>query len=537
VKKIVCFCLFFIVQVAYGLPDPVISLYFPITPKSTVYYGESLTIPVVLNYQYLRDSETWYIPSGVSLYPASGPCPSIPNDRGKYIVGVCTMNLVIPGNDLGTVLSGHLTFQAKGNERSRSWNQFYYTPSFWVLVIPHPLSLRQIPYQQATANLAFILPIKAYVNYYDENLRAGTQPQITVLPEEQDGLHYDAKQQSIVGSPSHTGVYWFHVAAQSTNSNTTAVDIRIDVAFNPKDKPVFKQSPIIQSVAPGARYSLNLMDLIEPQNGLIQSNPIVFQIQPEDNTPSWVSISSVNPTQLEADIPQDRAGGEILLTLVATSNTGGHSNPFRLKIPVAHDPNKQPIIQPFELEQAAGSRLYVDVGSHIFDPTQDLNLAVNLQGTEPQALWLHVSSNSPTVLEGLVPEEVVGQTYQLSLNASNTVGGSSKTIIVPLHIKTDKTYTPRFKTSPLILPIFYAHQRYFYDFMTNADVYPEYDEAPYDISFADGFKHPSWLHIEHNALLATDIPELEADLIIHLVIKNIPGGISEVFDLKLTVMK
>ena len=83
----------------------------------------------------------------------------------------------------------------------------------------------------------------------------------------------------------------------------------------------------------------------------------------------------------------------------------------------------------------------------------------------------------------------------------------------------------------------YPGQSFFYDFILNQDIYPEYEQFPYEISFAEGYEQPAWLHLENNKLSADLVPDITEKLItIKLEIKNRPGGKSKVIQLLLMVM-
>ena len=81
-------------------------------------------------------------------------------------------------------------------------------------------------------------------------------------------------------------------------------------------------------------------------------------------------------------------------------------------------------------------------------------------------------------------------------------------------------------------------QPYSYNFVENRDIYPEYEDAAYEIKFSEEHEHPTWLKLENNRLFAdplvpSDLDELSID--IQLVITNKPGGSSKVLPLFLVV--
>lgn len=541
-KKFVSLCAVFLVNTSYGTSDPIVTISFPNTPPTTVYYGETLRIPVQMTYEYLRKDKTWEVPIGTTLETVAGICPSIPYDGGTFWSGTCYMNIAIPGNELGALHGGNLYYHLKGKEgkwpNKHEWSRTFSSPAFFVKVIPHPLSMQLAGIQQATANLNFNFPLKTLVKYYDENARAGQPAQISVDSIEQDGIRYDPQSLSLVGVPKKIGTYHFKVGAKNVSGIAEPVDLSIQVAANPKDKPVFKKNPSIAYALSGGHYSLDLMNLIEPVVGFLKTNQLSFYIDEKTSHPDWLTISKEDPTILVGKVPEGMAGSEVQLTLIASSNTGGDSLPFLIKIPIAFDPTKKPVIEPFKFEQSAGDAVSFDIKPYINDPAHDPEIKVELVKVEPDSPWLHVSSLKPTVLEGLVPTEDIGQKYVLTLRAISKIGGHSEPITVPLQIQINDMLTPKFKLMNPILPLVYSGQSYFYDFMVNQDVTPEYDEFPYEIRFADGYEHPEWLKIENNTLTAKNVPDdVDDSLIIYLVITNKPGGASKAIRLELTVMK
>ncbi len=407
--------------------------------------------------------------------------------------------------------------------------------SLAIRIVPHNLSMLPIPIQDATANQPFVYNLKSSVKFYDENQAASIPAQGIVYPAEQDGLHFDQNSFSLVGTPMRTGTYFFKVSAQNANGSAAPVDMQINVQPNPKDKPVFKQHYSMASVLPEQRYNMNLMELIEPQVGFMITNQISFRIDTNCSHPDWLSVPEEDNTRLVGKVPSNAAGQEVEVTLIASSNTGGDSA-MTIKIPVAYDPAMKPVINTFELKKVAGTQFYKDLSEYINDPAHDSSLRVVLDKVEPEAAWLSVSSINPTILEGAVPPEASGQLFQLTLRAT-TVGGGSDPVTIPLQINVNKERSPRFKAANPILPMVYPGQPFFYDFVANRDIYPEYDDAPYEIQFADKSEHPTWLRIEENKLVADMVPEIrDRHVIIKVVIKNIPGGMSEVYSLRLKVI-
>ena len=519
---------------------PQVSMIFTASPPSTVFFGETVRIPVQMDWfatvMTPMTHGQWDLPEGSSIEYVTGYCPAL---MKSIILGspyTCYFNIVIPGNSF-RLAAGPIKYDICRYCPAKE--HLFYSPPFSVRVIPHGISMSTIPIQEATANISFEYNLKSAVKYYDENVKAGYPAYGIVTPAEQDGLRFDQARFSIVGTPTRTGTYLFKVGAQNTYGTAAQVDFTIQVQVNAKDKPVFKQNYPILGASPEQKFSLNLMELIEPQAGFMQTNQISFRVAPNSSHPDWLAISSADPTRLEGDVPSDTAGKEIQVTLIASSNTGGDClKPLTIKIPVAYDPAKKPVINSFELEKLAGSNIYEDLSGYINDPAHDPNIKLILDKVEPAATWLSISSLNPMILEGTVPDDATGQKYLLTLRANTSTGGSSEPVTIPLQISIDPEQAPQFKSDQPILPIVYLGQPYFYDFVANNDIYPEYDETPYQIKFAKDFTPPTWLRLEDNKLISDSVPDDISRLInIKVVIKNKPGGKSGDYILNLRVMK
>lgn len=363
--------------------------------------------------------------------------------------------------------------------------------------------------------------------------------QALVNPFTQDGLHYNPYSLAIEGKPTRTGVYLFTVSATNGSATTAAQDVQINVDINPYDKPVFKHHYTLASAMPEHEYRLNLMDLIEPTLGFSVTNQVKFRIDLNHEYPSWLSLDKENVTFLHGHVPASDAGQIKEITLIATSNTGGDSQPLTIRIPVAFDPEKKPVIEKgIELTGSAGAPFHYDFRSNIIDPTADANLKLILDKVEPEAPWLSMSSWNPTELDGIVPKDAEGKTFQLTFYANTAVGGNSDPINIPLNISIDPDKTPHFYSDSPKLPIFYAGQPYFYDFVDCNDIDPEYANIPYTVELAKGYNNPEWLRIEDNKLIADRVPDnLKKMQQMFITIKNIPGGESKVFSLPLFIMK
>ncbi|KTD42348.1 Ig domain-containing protein [Legionella quateirensis] len=526
--------------------QPRVNMMFRDRLPSTVFYGDTVRIPVQMDATVHwwatpgspPTCQQWDLPPGSSLEYTSGDCRQLTDDANNKSPHpfTCYFNIVIPGNSFKTV-AGSLKYNTC--RFPPHVEHLFFSPTFSVRVIPHGISMSTIPIQEATANIPFVYNLKSAVKFYDENVKAGFPAYGIVTPAERDGLHFDQAKFSIVGTPTRTGTYLFTVGAQNTYGTAAPVEFRIQVQVNAKDKPVFKQNYPIPGALPKQKYSLNLMELIEPQAGFMQTNQISFRIDPNSSHPGWLKISSDDPTHLKGKVPLDAAGKEVEVTLIASSNTGGDClKPLTLKIPVACDPAQKPVINSFELEKLAGSNIYEDLSGYISDPAHDPKITLILEKVEPAASWLSISSFNRMVLEGTVPDEATGQKYLLTMRANTTIGGNSEAVTVPLQISIDKNLAPRFKSSKPLLPIVYPGQPYTYDFVANNDIYPEYQNAPFEIHFADDFIPPDWLRLQENKLISDLVPPdvVNEDIDIKIVIKNIPGGLSEEYLLSLAIM-
>lgn len=537
-KKLLSLWMMFCCSSSLAFYYPNASIYLDNGP-STVFYGETLVIPVSLQYFALQGYKQWHFPPGSYLQYVAGRCPSIPSNEGYWGTGICHMKLVIPGNVLGQHISGALRYVVVGSYKGYRWNALFSSPEIHVTVIPHHLSMQNIPEQRATANQPFIFPLKSVVRYYDENQMAGAPAQAIVQPIEQDGLRFDPGSFSIVGTPTQIGIYQFSVAVHNANGTTEPVSLVIRVQANAKDKPRFKPHYSMVSGLPEQKYSMNLMELVEPQPGLWVTNQVSFRVVGNQRNSDWLHIAQDDATHLVGDVPPEVAGQEVEITLVARSNTGGDSDPLIVRIPIAFDSAKKPEFNVFKLEQAAGAKVYEDLAKYIKDPAHDSRLKVVLDKVEPADLnlKLNISASNPTVLEGSIPKDATGKLFQLTLRAHTPIGGSSGAIKVPLQINFDQKKKPFFKSPSPVLPMLYPGESYYYDFVEHNDVFPEYEDVPYEISFDEEFVHPKWLRIENNKLIADAVFEdIEDDVLIRLVIKNTPGGKSEVYSLKLKVM-
>lgn len=364
------------------------------------------------------------------------------------------------------------------------------------------------------------------------------QTDAIVTPVEQAGLHYDAATQSIVGKPNHTGTYHFTVEAVNGSARAAPQDLQINVQANLQDTPILKPYYTLASAMPKQGYQLNLMDVLEPNASFMSTNQVQFRLDEHSHHPQWLSLDKDNPTLLKGQVPSTEAGQINEVTVIATSNTGGDSQPMTIQIPVAYDLSKRAIIRSdFELKTAAGLRLNKDLYPYLTDFTSDGSLKIILDKTEPAAPWLSISSTDHVSLNGLVPKDAVGQTFQLTLHANTAVGGDSERVTVPLTIAIDESKTPKLYPEKPDLPPLYKGQCYFYDFNDCSAITPEYRLIPYFVELERGYDNPDWLRIESNRLIADDVPrDAQNKQRVFFSIKNTPGGQSKIYYVDLDVI-
>lgn len=514
-------------------------------PPPTMYFGETIRIPMVMKYYNLGTRKYWStLPLsfvGLELAERTGDkCPWLGGNKQSYDYGVCHMNIIINGYVFQN-LSININYTADVG----SWYTTIPVFPFIIKVIPHRLSMTTIPQQKATANIRFEYNIKNAVHYYEENRLGGQNTTATIDPISKQklnniGLSFYPETLSISGTPNQTGTFEFKIGATNKLSTSAYTTLTINIGVNPKDKPIFKtDNKNIPIATASKKYSLDMMSLIKPKAGFMVSNQIKFSIDPNQARPSWLQINPNNPTLLEGIPDINDAGKELKVTLIATSNTGGASNPtLTITIPVAFDSERKPEIKYFEMEQLPGSQIFRDLSSLINDPAHDPSLKVSIDKIVPAIDWLNISGSNPLMLEGSIPSDAVGQKYLITLKANTKAGGPSKAITVPLQVSLDERLTPQFKRENPIMNMVYPGQPYFYDFVEYKDVFPEYDDIPYTIKFAKNSNHPSWLKIENNKLISELVPDtVKSNFDISLVISNLPGGESIPIKLFLIVMR
>jgi hypothetical protein len=537
-KFLVFVGLFSAFNVSFAFEYAKADIVIPNAKNTTVFYGETLYLPITMNYYALRGAKYWTTPSGTWLQNVSGTCPSIAGDTEVYWSGSCQMHLVVPGDALSKVVQGSVVYRVQGIAGKRPnrhhWDIEFYSPNFQITVVPHTVSMTPIAVQKATAGMPFHFNMSNYIQYYSENAQFGMPPQGIVTPASQNGLYFDPVHLAIVGKPQNTGTYVFSVGASNARGTAAPTELTIEVLANPSDTPVFKKSHPVASVIPMQHYTLNLLDLLEEKASFLGSNEVTFSIDRKKSHADWLDLSKEHPTLLEGKLPLEKAGSTSDITLIAHSNSGGDSLPITLEIPMGIDPLKKPVIHPISLEAPAAREWRHDLSANIENPTEDASLRLILEKVEPYAPWLHVAAREGTVLTGLIPEDATGQLYQLTLRANSLVGGSSDSIIIPLQIAVDKARTPRFIEDNPLLPLMHRGLPYHYDFEKQTDIFPEFQDIPYQLSFALDHPNPAWMQIVDNKLLADMVPEdLDKAPVVWVVIKNKPGGASLPFALKI----
>lgn len=481
--------------------------------------------------------QIWTLPSNTELEYVNGTCPSLYSEVLRLPDNVtCNLNLVVKGLKAGVVYSNHVTYYYDGADRGKNWRRTFQLAPFTVKVIPRPLSIDGIPDQSATANLPFSFKLHGYIAHYDENVTAGAKPNIGMSvvngsPTFSElGLSYDPQSLTLSGVPNQTGVFEYQLTASNSYSSAAPKIFRINIAENPKDKPHFRTNRLLPAAIPSKSFHFNLMQLLEPQEGFNVTNQVTFKIDEQKTNASildWLSIK--NSTEL-VGTPEGLAGKTVTAFIYAESNTGGQSETVDIKLPIAYDESKKPQIQKgISVSSHAGGQIYFDMKSKINDPSSGDKLKVIIDSTTPEAgNWLKVSKNEPTILEGTVPLDATGQLYSINLHANNSEGGDSDQETIQLKVETDPARKPRFKAANPVLHELHPGQPYLYDFKYYNDVFPEYKDAPYTITFAEGYEHPSWLKLENNQLIAESVPDsVIEDFEIAVKIHNKPGGDSE----------
>ncbi len=350
--------------------------------------------------------------------------------------------------------------------------------------------------------------------------------QLLVTPSEQAGLSFDPDTFSLRGTPNSTGTYIFEVRAYNKHVTSAPAYLTINLSSDPKDKPIFKKDVMIPSAAPNEEYRLNLMDLLEQNPTFMTSNQVQFQISKNHEYPSWLDIDEADSV-LHGHVPAELAGKKVRLWLIASSNTGG-STYYELLIPVVFDPTQKPMIKEgIEYSAEVAEWFRRDLRGYITDPTHSSDLEIIIDSTHPEAPWLTAYG---TEIKGSVPyePEVLGTTYEVRLHAHTNAGGDSAQATLLISVGINKNLTPRFTRNKSICPNFYSGQSYLCDFVANNSVVPT--DIPYTVEFAAGFPVPHWLRLEDNKLIAERVSDEKRFTDVYFVLKNIPGGASDVIN-------
>jgi hypothetical protein len=310
-----------------------------LTPTiQTVFLGEQVSLSFLMYFTKLKQKQVWFLPASTTIQiHTPQTCPPFINGPVNLGSGLCHFSLTLRGEQLGQLINGVGGYYLSGSEKGLTWD-ILANLHFSVRVIAHPLSMANMPLQKATASLPVYLDLRRYVNFYFENLQAGSWPVAEVFPPELDGLYYDPALFAIVGTPTRTGTYHFNVRVANEFSRAGANDLIFEVGINPYDTPIFKTNYPIPPAKPGQGYQLNLMDRIKEQTRYLENNRLRFRIDTNESHPDWLSIDDNDKSILIGQVPLSEAGGSpVELTIIATSNTGGDSRPLQIEIPIATD--------------------------------------------------------------------------------------------------------------------------------------------------------------------------------------------------------
>ncbi len=510
------------------------SLQGPGSSSITTYPGETVKIPIVLYHSYIdQNTQTlWSFvgPSNFRLEMVSGECPAILPYWGPIKAGTCILNLVGEGLTLGNTYAGSLSFTVKGR-KDHNYDSPAFVPTIFVTVIPHPITMNTPEEVQAIAEQKFIFNFKKYIRFFEENTAAGVPPEAIVTPASNKGLQVDLKNYTISGRPTETGIASFSIGAKNKNGSAAPVPLTIHIGVNPAKKPRFKKQYDVPSATPDKEYELSLLSLVEKQS-LIAGDQLHFAVKPQMNDSPYFKISKSDNQILTGLIPDYEAGKTLKTTIIAHSNVGGESDPFSIKIPVPFDPQLKPQIKPIHLTTEVHFNFHEELAKFIIDPTQDGTLKLIIEKIEPEAPWLHIAPLSPTEIEGIVPDDTIGQLYTLYLRANTVRGGSSDLTKATLQVKTNPRLKPRFITDKPVLPILQPGAPYEYCFTEHRNIYPEYEDYPYWVDLDKNSNNSKWIEIKNNCLRASSVPEdLEDNLLVYIKISNIPGGTSNTIKL------
>lgn len=528
---VLTFFLFFNVAVSYALTTRV-ALGFSENPNRTIFPGETVKIPLEMDFHHLNKAKYWRLVPGTSIEIIGGLCPYLSYDKRELGCGHCYLKMAVTGSYAGQVIQGAEEFYWNTHN---SGYQGQSTSLFTIKVIPHPLSMALPDKLLAVAGQAFSLNVEQYINYYVENLQAGDIPEISLSFDSNKGLYFNPATKSILGTPTETGIINCKIAVHNRTSSAEAVNLSIEVGANASNKPRFKPQVELLSLTPGKNFQFDLTSLLDREEIKV-GDTLHFSIVKQTDE-QYFSIDPGNPTLLKAKLPIIEAGNSIPITIRATSNLGGDSDPLILNFPVAVDPTLKPTIQPVHLSATVKTNLYENLFSAIGDPAQDGSLRIILDRVEPEAPWLQVTKELFTVLEGIVPDEAWGIQYKLYMRAHTLSGGSSEPIVGTLDVKINPQLTPVFASNPVILPVLQPSLPYEFCFEEAGLIIPAYQTYPYTVRLAPDPKNPAWVSLTDNCIRVSELPnQLPYYPSLWLILSNIPGGQSQPFRVDLPIV-
>lgn len=220
------------------------------------------------------------------------------------------------------------------------------------------------------------------------------------------------------------------IAHSNSGGDSEPFTLNILVANDPEQKPIvqfFKlEHPAGTSIDEDlARY---ISDPVQDASLKI----VLDNIEPQV---SWVSVSELNPTTLNVQIPEKASGQLYHLTLHANTLIGGDSEAVVIPLQVSIDKSKIP-----RLDEYFTLPILFPMQSYQFDFTTSTGIKPNYTEepftvsfakdyTHPNWLYIH---NNQLVAEATTDLEA--QEITLYLEIKNTAGGSSGVIPVKLQI-------------------------------------------------------------------------------------------------------
>lgn len=406
---------------------PSAEFYFTRSPlPDTVFVGETLHIPLVMKHHCLQGQQTWQVSEGVSVRAVDGQCPPMPEFTGEMGDGTCELDMAVSGFALSRQFSAWVRFNTLVHKHT--------SPSWTIQVLAHPVEVLSAPILAATCGVPFEVPLQSMVRYFDENVRAGNKPVMTLTPVESGGLRFDATHLTLSGTPTATGPLEFALSVTTGNTTTEPVMVRVEVGAGASSRPVFREDAQLPAFVAGQPWQFDVRALLAPGHGDAPDDGLRFRIDSAHPAPDWLQMAKDAPTMLEGTAPAASVGQEETLALIASTNTAGDSVSHVFPLTVAFDARNTPRIQPFSLTLAPGEDFEVNLSPYVEDPTGDSALQLILDAVEPAAWWLRLMPENSRVLEGRVPESQAGACFQLSLRAASTTGGSSQPAVGTLCI-------------------------------------------------------------------------------------------------------